>query len=113
MVGLAAGSAGTTSTAGTAPAGLGQIPLRCLAAFEEGEASFRDCRRPSLRAEILAQSRVSKNGDPFCFYTEPAFSPGSFSNESGFPAGDCDVEKNLTWEVKALQALAKGPPKPQ
>lgn len=70
---------------GTAPSILGSIPLRCVAAFGISEAEFRECRTPSLNAELYAQN---------C--------PRQERNRNDVP---CSFDRHVTWEIAALRDI--------
>ena len=51
LFGLMIGAA-AMSGPGEAKPMLGSIPFRCLAALDQGDAAYRECRRPSLGVEL-------------------------------------------------------------
>lgn len=46
---------------------LGQIPLRCYAAFDISEKEYKDCRRLSMTHELLSHSQWRADMSPECF----------------------------------------------
>jgi hypothetical protein len=57
IVGTALSSGGDNSP--RLPSSLSEIPFRCLAAIEQSDAAYRDCRRLSMAAQIQQQHDVA------------------------------------------------------
>lgn len=79
---------------------LSAIPLRCFAALDESDRTYKDCRRPSLMRELDEQSSKT------CGYI------WSGRKDISGPWVDaarptCDVDAMLTLEIKALRQIAE------
>ncbi len=81
------------------------IPLGCFTALDESDNAYKDCRRPSMRANLSNASRVfwEERNRPYCYMEENT--NGKMVTYKQYPQGDCDVEKHLNWELEALKAL--------
>ena len=91
---LASGSS-TASLMGSS--GLAGIPLRCL--MVQTEAEYKDCRRLSMRAELMTQSRDSPTSEGNCAYY--AKWPKDYATWKDV----CDVDKAMGYEIVALKHL--------
>lgn len=69
---------------------IGTIPFRCLAAYEISETDYRNCRYPSLYAEIIGGQTTP------CSY-------GSLTSEKSV----CNYEMHMRYELAALAELKK------
>jgi hypothetical protein len=102
ILGLIAGNAMSDSPPGSMQQNLSGIPLRCFAALEESDDAYKECRRPSLRYEVMASSALTRDGQRLCTF----YSKDYVQTYGDYPAADCGVEKPLDWELKALHAMA-------
>jgi hypothetical protein len=83
MIGAMAASGGNTL-----PPLLGNIPFRCLAAFETSDADYRQCRTVSLRRELWEGT-------------------GCGHREMRDPADPCSFDKAITWEIAGLREMRR------
>ena len=61
LFGLLVGAAVFSTNGGTPLPSIAAIPLRCLAALDDGDVAYKDCRRLSLAFEVQQQYSSTSN----------------------------------------------------
>lgn len=111
LFGLMMGASLATSPQATLMANqiIAQIPIRCIAAFEQSEKDFRDCRALAITAELVNNSRGRGDETSICAMTWAGWRLQNYSAAMIGATKDwakaCDRDQALTWEVAALNAL--------